>query len=87
MSDESELAVGADLIGERRHLLPEPVPASAFTETGADPGGVVAVLDQDVMLRSDGGGRVTAARNPVHGADRITDVRVVMNPEKISLWN
>jgi RNA polymerase sigma-70 factor (ECF subfamily) len=85
--------------------------------------------------RSDGGGRVTAARNPVHGADRvarfllgalrkepaidvleqetndglgfamwdegrivgvvtlevfnglITDVRMMLNPDKLSLWN
>ncbi|MGI5224636.1 RNA polymerase sigma factor SigJ [Actinoallomurus sp. CA-142502] len=29
------------------------------------------VLDGDVVLRSDGGGVVRAARNPVHGADRV----------------
>jgi hypothetical protein len=93
------------------------------------------VLDPDVVLRSDGGGRVSAARNPVHGADRvarfvlgilgrrdgrealeqdtsdglgfalwdegrivsvttlevsggrITDVRIMLNPDKLSLWN
>ena len=97
--------------------------------------GLIAVLDPGVVLISDGGGRVTAARNPVHGADRvarfllgalrnrpnvevaqqdtsdglgfvlwhegrivgvvtlealagrITNVRVVLNPEKLSLWN
>jgi RNA polymerase sigma-70 factor (ECF subfamily) len=96
---------------------------------------LIAVLDPGVALSSDGGGRVTAARNPVHGADRvarflvgmlrkrpgvefleqdtsdglglvlwyqgrivgvvtlealagrITNVRVVLNPEKLSLWN
>ena len=96
---------------------------------------LIAVLDPGVALSSDGGGRVTAARNPVHGADRvarflvgmlrkrpgveflehdtsdglglvlwyqgrivgvvtlealagrITNVRVVVNPEKLCLWN
>ena len=93
------------------------------------------MLDPGVVLISDGGGRVTAARNPVHGADRvarfllgalrkrgrvevleqdtsdglgfvfwyqgrivgvitleavagrITHVRMVLNPQKLSLWN
>jgi RNA polymerase sigma factor (sigma-70 family) len=96
---------------------------------------LIAVLDPDVVLRSDGGGIVSAARNPVVGADRvarfligvitnpkgigvadlqtndglafamwqdgrivgvvnlgvagstISDVWMVMNPEKLSLWN
>jgi RNA polymerase sigma-70 factor (ECF subfamily) len=29
------------------------------------------VLDPDVVLTSDGGGIATAARRPVHGADRV----------------
>jgi RNA polymerase sigma-70 factor (ECF subfamily) len=33
--------------------------------------GLVAVLDPDVVLRSDGGGKVSAARRPVFGADRV----------------
>jgi len=96
---------------------------------------LIAVLDPDVALRSDGGGFVSAARNPVVGADRvarfmlgvltkrpeisvtelqtndglgfamwedgrivgvvtlgvvgttISDVWMVLNPEKLSLWN
>lgn len=32
---------------------------------------LVPLLDPDVTLRSDGGGIVRAARNPVHGADRV----------------
>ncbi|QAY61627.1 hypothetical protein ET475_00235 [Microbacterium protaetiae] len=96
---------------------------------------LVAVLDPDVVLRSDGGGVVTAARNPIFGADKVarflfgalnknpnatvleqetpdglgfalwdegriigvvtldvaadvvTDVRMMMNPHKLSLWN
>jgi RNA polymerase sigma factor (sigma-70 family) len=97
--------------------------------------GLIAVLDPDVVLYSDGGGRVTAARNPVRGASRvarfllgtmrkrpdleairqetndglgvvlwsegriigvltfearggrIATVRMVLNPDKLSLWN
>jgi len=99
--------------------------------------GLIAALDPDVVLRSDGGGVVTAARNPILGADRVarylaglakkypfgdlleqethdglgfalweegrimalvtldvagadglvTDVRIVRNPHKLSLWN
>jgi RNA polymerase sigma-70 factor (ECF subfamily) len=96
---------------------------------------LVSVLDPDAVLRSDGGGRVRAARNPVYGAGRVarfllgtmsklpaadileletsdglgfavweegrivnvitlevragrvTEVRMVRNPDKLSLWN
>jgi RNA polymerase sigma-70 factor (ECF subfamily) len=96
---------------------------------------LISVLDPDAVLRSDGGGRVRAARNPVYGADRVarfllgimsklpagdileletsdglgfavweegrvvnvitlevragrvTEVRMVRNPDKLSLWN
>ena len=96
---------------------------------------LIAALDPDVVLHSDGGGRVSAARNPVYGAvrvarfilgtlskragvevleqetsdglgfalwdegritgvvtlevldGRITNVRMVLNPEKLILWN
>ncbi len=95
---------------------------------------LVAVLDPEVVLRSDGGGRVSAARRPVVGADHVArfllgvaskrpevqlrpqqtpdglgfamwldarvigvvtlevsggsvrEVRLVLNPEKLSLW-
>jgi RNA polymerase sigma-70 factor (ECF subfamily) len=39
--------------------------------TGGDLGALVAALDPDVVLTSDGGGKVNAARRPVHGADRV----------------
>jgi RNA polymerase sigma factor (sigma-70 family) len=106
---------------------------SAAVRTG-DMAGLVAVLDPEVELRSDGGGVVAAARNPVHGSDRVarlllgsrtkypgstvleqetpdglgfaiwdegnlvgiatleiknglvTNVRVVVNPAKLTLW-
>lgn len=41
--------------------------ASASGEVSA----LVALLDPDVVLRSDGGGKVSAARRPVFGADRV----------------
>jgi RNA polymerase sigma-70 factor (ECF subfamily) len=39
--------------------------------TGGQLADLVAVLDPEVTLTSDGGGQVTAARRPVHGADRV----------------
>jgi RNA polymerase sigma-70 factor (ECF subfamily) len=45
----------------------------AFAEAVAegDLEGLVAVLDPDVVWTSDGGGRATAARRPLHGAARV----------------
>ena len=111
------------------------VRAFAAAARAGDLAGLVAVLDPDVVLRSDGGGIVSAARNPIRGADkvarfllgaleknptaevldqetpdglgfalwiegrvtgvvtmdvtgdRVTDVRMVLNPEKLTLWN
>lgn len=47
--------------------------AQAFAEATAtgDLTGLVALLDPDVVARSDGGGRVSAARRPIVGADRV----------------
>jgi RNA polymerase sigma factor (sigma-70 family) len=111
------------------------VQAFAAASRSGDLRALTAVLDSGVVLHSDGGGRVTAARNPVYGADRvarfilgvtskestfeileqqtndglgfavwnegritgvatlevlggrITHVRIVLNPDKLSLWN
>nr|WP_300048569.1 RNA polymerase sigma factor SigJ [uncultured Nocardioides sp.] len=111
------------------------VTAFATAARDGDIAGLVAVLDPDVVWRSDGGGVVTAARKPVIGADRvvsffmsllaknphavvreqetpdglgfvlwdegrvigvvtlevvgglISDIRTVMNPHKLTLWN
>ena len=111
------------------------VRAFAAANRSGDLQELIAVLDPGVVLTSDGGGRITAARNPVYGADRvarfllgalrkrpgvealeqdtsdglglvmwyqgrivgvvtlealagrITNVRMVLNPEKLSLWN
>jgi RNA polymerase sigma-70 factor (ECF subfamily) len=47
--------------------------AEAFAEAAAtgELHRLVALLDPDVVLRSDGGGKVSAARRPVVGADRV----------------
>jgi len=46
---------------------------TAFTRAavGGDLAALLAVLDPDVTLTSDGGGQVSAARRPVHGADQV----------------
>jgi RNA polymerase sigma-70 factor (ECF subfamily) len=38
---------------------------------GGDVAGLVSLLDPDVVLTSDGGGVVSAARRPVHGPDHV----------------
>jgi RNA polymerase sigma-70 factor (ECF subfamily) len=113
----------------------EVVRAFADAARAGDLAGLIAVLDADVVLRSDGGGVVSAARNPVLGADKVArflfgvvrknprtvvleqetpdglgfamwdegrvigivtlevvaglvaDVRLMMNPGKLTLWN
>ncbi|RKR75046.1 RNA polymerase sigma factor SigJ [Frondihabitans australicus] len=110
------------------------VRAFAAAAEAGEIGALVGVLDPAAVLRSDGGGHVTAARRPVTGADRVarfllgirqkwpaielhpvetadglgfagvddgrvvavgtlgvvggvvTDVRIVVNPEKLGLW-
>jgi RNA polymerase sigma factor (sigma-70 family) len=47
------------------------VQAFAAATTSGDLAALVAVLDPAVVLRADGGGRVSSARNPVVGADRV----------------
>lgn len=112
----------------------EVVRAFAAASQSGNFASLIAVLDPDVVLRSDGGGIVSAARKPVFGADnvarfllgilakrpsvavteqqtkdglgfaiwdegrvigivnlgvndeRITEVWMVLNPEKLSMW-
>lgn len=47
--------------------------ARAFAEATAtgDLAALIGVLDPDVVLRADGGGKISAARRPVFGADRV----------------
>jgi len=49
----------------------EVVTAFMTAATEGDLDGLIAVLDPDVTLRSDGGGKVTAVRHPLHGAARV----------------
>jgi len=126
--------------GSRARAVPrrehdEVVRAFAAATRSGDLQALIGALDPQVVLRSDGGGVVTAARRPVFGADRVarfllgvlqknpstevleqdtadglgfalwdegriigvvtmdvaggavTDVRIVLNPAKLSLWN
>lgn len=111
------------------------VQAFSAAARNGDIAGLIAVLDPKVVLRSDGGGIVTAARNPIFGPDKvarflfgtltknpnaevvdqetsdglgftvweegriigvvtlevvgglIANVRMVLNPDKLSMWN
>jgi RNA polymerase sigma-70 factor (ECF subfamily) len=47
------------------------VDAFLAATAGGDFGTLLALLDPDVVLTSDGGGQVTAALRPVRGADRV----------------
>src|SRR4051794_17201790 len=52
--------------------LPEPLLSSGSAE---DPlAGLITVLDPDVVWTTDGGGRASAARKPLQGADRVARV-------------
>jgi RNA polymerase sigma-70 factor (ECF subfamily) len=41
------------------------------TATSGDLDGLVALLSNDVVLHSDGGGKATAVPNPIYGADKV----------------
>jgi RNA polymerase sigma-70 factor (ECF subfamily) len=54
------------------------VEAFAVAADGGDLEALLAVLDPDVVMRSDGGGRVQAARKPLVGADRVSRALVAL---------
>ncbi|WGL50980.1 RNA polymerase sigma factor SigJ [Nocardioides sp. BP30] len=61
---------------QRRELAPAPehdalVRAFGAAAAGGDLGALTALLDPAVVLRADGGGVVSAARNPVTGPDKV----------------
>jgi RNA polymerase sigma factor (sigma-70 family) len=56
-------------VSHREH--DEVVRSFAAAVRSGDLAALISVLDPDVVLRADGGGFVTAARNPVFGADRV----------------
>jgi RNA polymerase sigma-70 factor (ECF subfamily) len=47
------------------------VAAFALAWYQGDHGALLELLDPEVVLRADGGGRVTTAARPLHGADRV----------------
>ena len=56
------------------------VRAFARAVVGGNLEGLVAVLDPDVVWTSDGGGRATAARKPVHGGTRVAGAWASFSP-------
>jgi RNA polymerase sigma-70 factor (ECF subfamily) len=56
----------------------EAVRAFAHALAEGDLAELVAVLDPDVVWTTDGGGRATAARRPVQGADRVAGAWLAM---------
>ena len=54
------------------------VEAFAVAAGGGDLDALLAVLDPDVVMRSDGGGRVQASRKPLAGADRVSRALVAL---------
>ncbi|NGN91783.1 RNA polymerase sigma factor SigJ [Nocardioides sp. KC13] len=61
---------------QRAEVAPLPehddvVRAFVSATAGGDLGRLVTLLDPSVTLRSDGGGRVSAARNPIEGPEKV----------------
>ncbi len=56
-------------VSRRRH--DELVAAFAAASATGELASLIRVLAPDVTLRADGGGRISAARRPVHGADHV----------------
>ena len=52
---------------DQEHLMESLVEAASE----GDMEGLLSLLAEDVALYSDGGGKVSAARNPIHGRDRV----------------
>ncbi|HEY3483407.1 MAG TPA: RNA polymerase sigma factor SigJ [Streptomyces sp.] len=65
------IAAGAPRIEVDAHEHQAAVAAFARAAAEGDLDALTAVLDPEVTLTSDGGGLVSAARHPVHGADRV----------------
>jgi RNA polymerase sigma-70 factor (ECF subfamily) len=67
----AHLAAGAPRVAVDAEAHRRAVAAFIRAATEGDVAALIAVLDPAVVLTSDGGGKVTAARNPVHGPDRV----------------
>ena len=67
----SHVAAGAPRVEVDRAEHDAAVVAFATAAAGGDLAALLTVLDPDVLLTSDGGGKVSAARRPVYGADHV----------------
>lgn len=65
------IATGAPRLDVDRTQHQAVVGAFTRATTTGDLAGLLAILDPKVILTSDGGGHVTAARRPIHGAERV----------------
>jgi RNA polymerase sigma-70 factor, ECF subfamily len=57
----------------------EIVAAFAAATAEGDTERLVSLLDPDVVMRTDGGGRVNAPRKPIEGAERVAKVAVALS--------
>lgn len=67
----AHIAAGAPRVHVDRGEHQRAVNAFAAAAAGGDLAGLLRILDPEVVLTSDGGGQVSAARRPVHGAERV----------------
>jgi RNA polymerase sigma-70 factor (ECF subfamily) len=65
------IAAGTPRVDVGAHDHSRTVEAFLAAAGDGDLAGLLALLDPDVVLTSDGGGQASAARRPVHGADRV----------------
>ncbi|MBW3607166.1 MAG: hypothetical protein KY463_02215 [Actinobacteria bacterium] len=68
----------SDLLDDLRAEQAELVGAFAVATAQGDLEALMAVLDPDVVWRSDGGGKVVASRKIQHGADRVARINVAL---------
>lgn len=67
----AHIAAGAPRVRVDADQHQQAVAAFTRAATQGDVAALVRVLDPAVVLTSDGGGKVSAARKPVHGPDRV----------------
>lgn len=67
----AHIAAGAPRVRVDADQHQQAVAAFTRAATQGDIAALVQVLDPAVVLTSDGGGKVSAARKPVHGQDRV----------------
>jgi RNA polymerase sigma-70 factor, ECF subfamily len=72
------VAAGTPRLQVDPHTHEAVVAAFHHASIGGDLPTLMAMLDPDVKLTSDGGGQVRAARRPVHGAHRVARMLVGM---------